>query len=246
MVQQFRTACQTCEGQGRVLPFEFVCKACQGNRIQQESTSLEVNIPAGSHDGQRFVMRGEGDCPPGHTAGDVVFLLQVSDHPQFERRSNDLVSRARITLTEALCGCSVEVKHLDGRLLRLKSKPGQVVKPDCWRCVAGEGMPVFGDSTTRGHLFVHFEVIFPDTLDNTTAERLAEAVRPGNTGDAGMLKVGWIERLLQPLRRWALPVAEETTETADKSARGKATEYFLQPVEGPDDHSHRRGPRSRL
>ena len=35
-----------------------------------------------------------------------------------------------ITLLESLTGVDFAIKHLSGEMLRIKSKPGQVIKPD--------------------------------------------------------------------------------------------------------------------
>jgi DnaJ-class molecular chaperone len=63
-----------------------------------------------------------------------------------------------ISLREALCGCSFAVRHLDGRTLRVKTQPGQVIKPNSFQVVADEGMPVHGRPFVKGNLYIAFEV----------------------------------------------------------------------------------------
>jgi DnaJ family protein A protein 2 len=249
MMQQFTVPCTTCQGQGRVLPFDFVCKSCKGNRTQEETKSLELNIPAGSSDGQRFVLRGEGDCFPGADVGDVVFLLKAAAHRTFERRYDDLISRLQISLTEALCGCCVELEHLDGRLLRLRPEPGQVVKPGCWRRVTGEGMPIQGKPEAHGDLFIHFDVVFPDKLDPVAAQQLADSVKQHAVEDEDSAGPSWLRRLLRPLQRW-MPqtAARQVPQMQEEAALNDATEYILEVVDdGSDPGGGSTGiPRSRL
>ena len=51
-------ACPTCLGAGTVV--ETPCSVCQGNGRTIEIKELEVEIPAGIHDGQRIRIRGAG------------------------------------------------------------------------------------------------------------------------------------------------------------------------------------------
>lgn len=62
-------------------------------------------------------------------AGDVVIILQEKPHEKFTRTGDDLMLNHTITLTEALCGFNMNLKHLDGRDIIIKHPPGQVVKP---------------------------------------------------------------------------------------------------------------------
>lgn len=66
---------------------------------------------------------------PDTQTGDIVFVLQLKDHPKFKRKSDDLFVEHTLTLTEALCGFQFTLTHLDGRQLLIKSSPGEIVKP---------------------------------------------------------------------------------------------------------------------
>jgi hypothetical protein len=61
--------------------------------------------------------------------GDIIFVLQLKDHPKFKRKYDDLYVEHTISLTEALCGFQFVLTHLDGRQLLIKSNPGEVIKP---------------------------------------------------------------------------------------------------------------------
>lgn len=66
---------------------------------------------------------------PDTITGDIVFVLQVKEHPRFRREYDDLFIDHSLSLTEALCGFQFAVTHLDGRQLLIKSNPGEVIKP---------------------------------------------------------------------------------------------------------------------
>lgn len=66
---------------------------------------------------------------PDTVTGDIVFVLQVKEHPRFKRKDDDLFIEHTISLTEALCGFQFILTHLDGRQLLIKSNPGEIIKP---------------------------------------------------------------------------------------------------------------------
>ena len=69
------------------------------------------------------------DMQPGVETGDLVFVLQLKDHPKFKRKGDDLFFDHTLTLTEALCGFRFVITHLDGRQLLIKSDVREVIKP---------------------------------------------------------------------------------------------------------------------
>ena len=83
-----------------------------------------------------------------------------------------------ITLSEALTGTMFYVQHLDGRVLEVSSLPGEVIKPDSWKCINEEGMPVHGRPYEKGNLYIRFAVKFPESLSSQEVEQLKQ-VLPG-------------------------------------------------------------------
>lgn len=100
---------------------------------------------------------------PGVPAGDVVYVLKLTPHESFKRSGHDLLTRVKITLSEALMGFSrVLVTHLDGRGIKVTSKPGRIMKPGDTIIVRGEGMPKFKFPDTKGDLSIIFGIEMPD------------------------------------------------------------------------------------
>lgn len=62
-------------------------------------------------------------------------------HKDFKRKGADLVIEKEITLLEALTGVNFVFTHLDGKKIRVKNNPGEVVKHDEIKVVEGMGMP---------------------------------------------------------------------------------------------------------
>lgn len=117
MIQQFQAPCDSCGGQGKTF------------RMKPERRVLEVHVQKGAPSNHRVVFRGMADEHADADAGDVVFILKEQEHQVFKRRGADLYIERNIALVEALCGFSLEVEHLDGRKLLVKTAPGEIIKP---------------------------------------------------------------------------------------------------------------------
>jgi len=117
MIQQMQSQCHNCGGQGKSF------------QTKQEREVLEVHIQKGSPDGHKVVFREMADEHPDADAGDVVFVLKQQEHADFKRKGADLFIERKISLVEALCGFTMELTHLDGRRLQIKTSPGEIVKP---------------------------------------------------------------------------------------------------------------------
>lgn len=73
-------ACQACSGAGRVI--KDACRTCGGTGTRQSRSTVEVNVPAGSHDGDELRVPGAGDAGRcGGASGDLKADLVVpSEH----------------------------------------------------------------------------------------------------------------------------------------------------------------------
>ncbi len=117
MIQQMRKVCDACGGQGTIF---------RQNKVQE---TLEVHVPKGAPDQHKISFSEKADEIPDGEAGDVIFTLHEQPHADFKRKGDDLYIERTITLSEALCGFEMEVKQLDGRILIVRSAPGEIIRP---------------------------------------------------------------------------------------------------------------------
>jgi len=176
MVQQIQSACPSCKGAGKTISEKDKCKTCKGKKVIKDRKILEVNVEKGMKNGQKIKFSGEADEAPDTIPGDVVFVVQEREHDTFKRKGADLVKTMNISLAESLCGFTRTITHMDGRVLRIDSKPGAVVKPDSVKMIQGEGMPYHGNPFSKGRLFVHFRVDFPATVSPDMCKNLIAAL----------------------------------------------------------------------
>lgn len=177
-VQQISTTCERCGGTGKYIDPKFICKRCKGKKVVSEKKTLEVYISKGMRHGQRIVFDGEADERPGEQPGDIIFVIQEKRHPHFERDGRNLIYRKKINLSEALTGVEFKLVHLDKRILIIKSKEGEVIRPGTIKQVTGEGMPTYRDTFNKGDLIIHFDVEFPKKLPRTIREQLIKILPP--------------------------------------------------------------------
>merc|ERR1719181_1995605 len=117
MIQQMQQPCRSCGGEGKTF------------KTKQEREALEVLIQKGSPDGHKVPFREMADEHPEADTGDVIFVLKQQEHADFKRKGADLFLERKISLVEALCGFEMELTHLDGRKLLIKTSPGEIIKP---------------------------------------------------------------------------------------------------------------------
>lgn len=173
LVTQDYVECSTCHGVGKIYRSKDSCKKCLGTRTIEETKILEFEIPKGSKDGGKVILKGESDEYPGKETGDIVMSFHCKDHAFLKRKGDDLFSKYKITLFEALSGFSkVVLKHLDGRGIKISTPTGKVIRPGDFIKVKGEGMPVLDDSSSsswfsrgnsekRGDLYIEIDIEFP-------------------------------------------------------------------------------------
>jgi molecular chaperone DnaJ len=165
-------ACPRCDGAGRIV--ETPCERCEGDGRILEDVPLELDVPAGIHDGQRIRVRGAGHAGLlGGPPGDVYVTVHVRPLEGVERDGDDLHVRASLTMTEAALGTTVSVPTTDGPF-EVELGPG--TQPGTVHAVPARGMPSL-ETGRRGDLLVHVDVRIPTHL---SAEQRAEMLRLEN------------------------------------------------------------------
>ncbi|KAJ3669954.1 hypothetical protein LUZ60_010278 [Juncus effusus] len=177
MIQQMQQPCNECRGTGETIGDKDRCPQCKGEKVIQEKKVLEVVVEKGMQNGQKITFPGEADEAPDTVTGDIIFVLQQKDHAKFKRKGEDLFYEHTLSLAEALCGFQFVLTHLDNRQLLIKSNPGEVIKPDQYKAINDEGMPMYQRPFMKGKLYIHFTVDFPDSLTLDQCKAL-EAILP--------------------------------------------------------------------
>jgi molecular chaperone DnaJ len=159
--------CPTCGGSGRIV--ETPCTRCGGTGAERRTRNLNVKIPAGVKNGARIRLAGKGEPgAAGGPPGDLYVKVQVTRHPVFGRRGDDLTVDLPISYPEAALGAHVEVPTLNGPV-KLKI-PAGTPSGKTFR-VKGRGAPRKGG---HGDLLAKVRVDVPEKLSREEKDLLKQ------------------------------------------------------------------------
>ena len=68
------------------------------------------------------------------------------------------------------------IKHLDGRKIKITTKPGDIIKPAKIKTVTELGMPFHNSPYRYGNLYLEFDIIFPDKLNSEESKQITEVI----------------------------------------------------------------------
>jgi len=134
--------------------------------IESNGKKKQVRIPAGVRTGSKVRVAGAG--PNGL---DLYLIVGVAEDNRFERRGNDLHTKANVDLFTAVLGGEAEVETFGGTVkltIPAGTQPEQIFR------LAGRGMPVV-NKKEHGDLFVKAKIQVPKYLSEKQRKLLEEA-----------------------------------------------------------------------
>jgi curved DNA-binding protein len=131
-------------------------------QITRGSQQFTAHIPRGAKTGTkvRFANQGERGFAGG-TRGDLFLMINVDEHPLYERREDDLYLDTKVPLYDAVLGGEVRISTLVGDIkLRIPpgTQSGQLIR------LNGKGMPNIRNKDQFGDLFVRIMIQIPTDL----------------------------------------------------------------------------------
>ncbi|KAJ5143193.1 uncharacterized protein N7515_001980 [Penicillium bovifimosum] len=186
MFQQVQMQCDRCHGQGKKI--KNPCPVCAGSRVVKNQVETSAVIEPGMGKGTRLVFENEADESPDWIAGDLIVILdekeaelgrsaeERTDGTFFRRKGKDLFWKETLSLREAWMGdWTRNLTHLDGHVVHLGRRRGEVVQPLAVETVSGEGMPHYSeghlhdhheDDGSAGNLYIEYTVVLPDQMES--------------------------------------------------------------------------------
>ena len=138
--------------------------------VLPDGTTLEVNIPPGTRDGQILRLRGKGRPAAGDgQPGDALIEISVKPHPYFTRKGDDIYLDLPISLKEAVLGAKTKVPTPDGAVTVAAPKwsnSGRVLR------LRGRGVP--RSDGGKGDEYVTLKLMLPQKPDPKLEAFVAE------------------------------------------------------------------------
>jgi DnaJ-class molecular chaperone len=130
--------------------------------VLPDGTTLEVNIPPGTRDGQILRLRGKGRPAAGDgQPGDALIEISVQPHPYFTSKGDDIYLDLPISLKEAVLGAKVRVPTPGGAVtvaVPKWSNTGRVLR------LKGRGVP--RPDGSKGDEYVTLKLMLPQKPDS--------------------------------------------------------------------------------
>ena len=167
----FDQDCPICHGSGlRPRP----CASCHGSGTSVRTENVKVRIPAGVDTGSRVRVSGKGHGGRrGGPPGDLFIVPNVTPHPVFTRKGDNIYCTIPITLPEAALGAKIEVPTVSGKA-QLRIPPG-TQSGQLFR-LREKGAPSLRGNT-RGDQYVEVKIVLPQIIDEDSKNLLREFAR---------------------------------------------------------------------
>jgi DnaJ family protein A protein 2 len=93
----------------------------------------------------------------------------VVNNTDFERSGLDLLIHKNISLKDALCGFSFELKYINNKVYTIHNNSGNIIQPEYRKVIQSMGLE---REDKKGNLIIIFHIQFPEKLSEDAIEQL--------------------------------------------------------------------------
>lgn len=156
---------------GASIPFEIERWILENGTKVFEKETIYIDIPQGIDDNEMIILRDRGNVISDICKGDIKVNILVQNNTAFKRSGLDLILDKTISLKDALCGFTFEIKYLNGKSYTLNNSKGSIVQPEYKKVYAGMGLK---RGEHKGNMMINFHIEFPDKLSNEQIDKLSK------------------------------------------------------------------------
>jgi DnaJ-class molecular chaperone len=154
---------------GTTIPLDIERWLIQDGNKVFETENMYVTIPKGIDDGEIIILREKGNISREDYKGDVKLFIKILNDTEFKRSGLDLIFEKSISIKEALCGFSFELKYVTGKTYTINNHSGNIISNGYKKIIPNMG---FSREQHTGNLIIIFNVKFPEKLTPETIELL--------------------------------------------------------------------------
>lgn len=133
-----------------------------------EHETVYVNVPKGIDEGEIIILKEKGNVMSETNKGDIKIFVKIENNTDFKRSGLDLILEKTITVKEALCGFTFELKYITGKVYTITNNSGNIISHGYKKLIPNMGL---ARDNHVGNLLIIFDVKFPEKLSE---EVLAE------------------------------------------------------------------------
>ena len=130
-----------------------------------EKETIYLDIPKGIDDNEIIILRERGNVSKEKLAGDIKIFIKINNDTDFQRNGLDLIYNKTITLKDALCGFSFDLKYINGKKYTINNNMGNIITPNFKKIIPKMGLERDGHV---GNLIIIFQIQFPEKLSEET------------------------------------------------------------------------------
>jgi DnaJ-class molecular chaperone len=154
---------------GTTIPVDIERWIIQENNKVFEKETIYVTVPKGIDEGEIIVLQNKGNVMNEECKGDIKICIKIDNNTEFRRSGLDLLFDKTISVKEALCGFSFELKYITGKTYTITNNSGNIISIGYSKIIPNMG---FSREQHTGNLIIYFNIKFPDKLSADTMEQL--------------------------------------------------------------------------
>jgi len=146
--------CMNCNMTGKYIKKGEECLMCNGNKYTEMQRKFEIPLKNTYVNGEQIIYRNKGNINLStKEKDDLVIKLTIKEHKLYRQMNNDIYTKYKIPLIDALCGFHFLIKFLDDTYIDIEVD--DIIKPHTKKIIKNMGM------NKSGNLIVEFDILFP-------------------------------------------------------------------------------------
>jgi len=158
---------------GSTIPLEIERWILENGIKVHENETIYVTVPQGIDDNELIILRDKGNVVNEQIKGDVKVFVKIINETEFKRSGLDLILEKTISLKDALCGFTFEIKFINGKSYTLNNNKGNIIPPEYKKVYPNMGLT---REEHKGNMIIHFHIDFPEKLTDEQIAKISEAL----------------------------------------------------------------------
>jgi DnaJ-class molecular chaperone len=156
---------------GTTIPVEIERWLLVDNTKVFETETIYVTVPNGIDEGEIIILRDKGNILQENCRGDIKIFIKIENDTEFKRSGLDLILEKNITVKEALCGFSFDLKYITGKIYTITNNSGNIIGNGYRKIIPNMG---FSRDQHVGNLIIMFTVQFPEKISDEAMAQLKQ------------------------------------------------------------------------